>query len=562
MTSMLTPLFSLATVHPSRVWALCTLAFLLSGFSSVSANTGVSEGAPEVRYYVGMTEACCGEDPHPVHGVATGDGGVVVVGKTLGLGEGWGGFALKVGPPAPLGIGVLLDPLESSEVRWSRQLGDGAGKSAFLNAASTESAVFLAGLLAEGSGQAAMYLAKHTLADGALSWELRLPELGGQGAIEAIDLTPEGGLVAVGVANAPQGGLEGFKSFGNPFGGQAHVFYLSPAQVASGSAPDAPQWVRALSGHETAKSVRALPGAEGGFIVLVGSEEAPPTLLRLDHEGETLWEMSYPGRYEATDLALHQVGEEHLGYTFTGHGGEGGALDGQLTRVDLNGEVVWARSLGDPAGGVGPFAGLGSGEPQLIYDECWGIQGLADGGVIVGCGTGIEGCDVVSDVALKAQCQKDPRRTWRGYVLRLDAEGDLLWQRVDSFVEEGAEDGVADAASEYVALLSDGGFLSVVDQGFGLGLLVLEGEGSAGAGRAPEARQESEEAQGEVQEREGEPRELEPREESDPELDEEVDEESDEEGCQGAGGPGLPALAALWLGLWASRRRLEERRGG
>ena len=48
---------------------------------------------------------------------------------------------------------------------------------------------------------------------------------------------------------------------------------------------------------------------------------------------------------------------EHLGYTFT-HGGRNGTLDGQLTRVDLQGRQLWARSFGDPSGGVGPSSAL------------------------------------------------------------------------------------------------------------------------------------------------------------------------------------------------------------
>ena len=49
---------------------------------------------------------------------------------------------------------------------------------------------------------------------------------------------------------------------------------------------------------------------------------------------------------------------------------------------------------------------------------------------------------------------------------------------MDSFAEPNTNDGVADSASEYVSLLSNGGFLSVVDQGFGVGLLALNPEGS------------------------------------------------------------------------------------
>ena len=468
-------------------------AYAISGvlfLGSAWADSALSLNAPELEFYVGLTESCCGEDPHPVHGIATPDGGYLVVGKTLAKAEGWGGFALKLGPPAPMGNGVLLEPGESPSFRWSIALGEGSGKSALLNAASSQSSVFLAGLHTESGGHTAMYLAKHSLEDGSLIWEKRF---GSQGAIEAIQISAEGGLIAVGVVNAPMGGLEGFKSFGNPFGGQAHAFYLSPEQVAADSPPDSPTWSKTYGQHGTIKALRPLPSTLGGFIFLLGSEGAPPVLMKTDDQGEPIWEQNYPGRFEATDVALHMPGGELQGYTFAGHGGEDGALDAQLTRVDLTGEVSWALSFGDPAGGVGRFAGLDSGDPRLIYDECWGIQGLPDGGVVLGCGTGIEGCELISDGALRSQCASDPRRTWRGYVVRFDAEGEMLWHRVDSFIEEGAEDELPDSASEYVALLPNGGFLSIVDQGFGVGLLALSPE-SSGASDASPSEQGSGEA--------------------------------------------------------------------
>ena len=219
--------------------------------------------------------------------------------------------------------------------------------------------------------------------------------------------------------------------------------------------------------------MRPVPAAVVGLLYSQAALSSP-ALIRLDPRGESEWSREYPGRFEATDVALHIIDGEHRGYTFTGHGGDDGTLDGQLTRVNLDGEQVWSRAFGNPTGGTGIFAGLGAGEPQLIYDECWGIQGLADGGVIVACGTGIEGCDVAgSNARLRTTCQNDPRRVWRGYLVRFDATGEMVWERVDSFTEAGAADDVADAASEYVIQLQDGGFVSIVDQGFGIGLLGL-----------------------------------------------------------------------------------------
>ena len=455
-------------------WVYSVFVFALTGLAH--GQTGVSNNAPAVSFYAGLGESCCGEDPHPVHGIATPDGGYILVGKTATSNGGWGGFAVKLGPPNPIGNGIFIDPNDNPSFRWVVRTPEMRGRSAFLNAAATRDAVLIAGFTTDAGQDADMYLAKHSLADGRLIWEKRFADTvdGRDGAIEAIQITKEGGLVVGAVINAPRGGLEGFKSFGNPGGGQSHIFYLSAGQVQSDSAPEEPTWSITMSEYETVKGVRPVPGAEGGYVALIHAEDADPTLIRLDVNGQTRWSQSYPGRFEPTDITVNTVDGQPTGFTFTGHGGNDGTLDGQLTHVDLEGNQVWAKSFGNPAGGVGLFEGLGAGNPKLIYDECWGIQGTPDGGVVVSCGTGIEGCELWdAGSPIRQECDRDPRKTWRGYVVRFDAGGDAVWQRVDSFMENGVPE-VADSASEYVFLTTDGRVASVVDQGFGIGLLVTE----------------------------------------------------------------------------------------
>ena len=56
---------------------------------------GVSANAPDKAFYLGFGEDCCGEDPHPVHGIATADGGYAVVGKSMDSSGNQDGFILK-----------------------------------------------------------------------------------------------------------------------------------------------------------------------------------------------------------------------------------------------------------------------------------------------------------------------------------------------------------------------------------------------------------------------------------------------------------------------------------
>jgi hypothetical protein len=102
---------------------------------------------------------------------------------------------------------------------------------------------------------------------------------------------------------------------------------------------------------------------------------------------------------------------------------------------------------------------------------------------------------------------------------------------MDSFVEPNTNDGVADSASEYVALLSDGGFLSVVDQGFGIGLLALNPEGAEASDTVDHIDGQNEERSDNPTEGDDDDAEVsEPHQESDeeePELDGDLEAESD-----------------------------------
>ena len=65
--------------------------FLSCSSESLDSGNGVSSNAPEVLFYTATGEDCCGEDPHPVHGVETSDGGFVDQSE----GEGTAGYGYK-----------------------------------------------------------------------------------------------------------------------------------------------------------------------------------------------------------------------------------------------------------------------------------------------------------------------------------------------------------------------------------------------------------------------------------------------------------------------------------
>ena len=102
------------------------------------------------------------------------------------------------------------------------------------------------------------------------------------------------------------------------------------------------------------------------------------------------------------------------------------------------------------------------------------MQALPNGGMVVSCGTGIEGCDasVIKQVPL-SECQSDPRTTWRSYVIALDSSGATQWARTDSYADSNESD-VGTTAAEYVAVDQSGDLYVTTDQGFGVGMIKLD----------------------------------------------------------------------------------------
>ena len=388
------------------------------------------------------------------------------------------GFILKFNGDQLSGTS-LMEADALSSIGWSQTIGSSGNMDGFNNVVSSSNALYASGFVYTSAGNIDRYLVKYDLNTGSKIWEVSLvdPNNGRDGAYESMLLTADGGMVLTGVMNAESGSLEGFKSYGNPSSGAAFLEYFSAAQLNSSGGPQSADWLTMLSGANSGKGVRELPS--GGFVVAaLDADEGPGHAFRLSASGDIVWSNQYPDHGEITDVTLLTENGSAVGIALVGHTWvDGGGIDGSITRLNLDGTMLWHKTVGDPIGGIGAFAGLGSGNPKLIFDECWGIQGTSDGGMVLACGTGIEGCDEYSTgSAIHSECIADPRTTWRGYLVKLDTNGNEVWHRVDSFLEPGEQE-AADAASEYVALQDNGAVVSIVDQGFGIGVLVLTPDG-------------------------------------------------------------------------------------
>ena len=232
-----------------------------------------------------------------------------------------------------------------------------------------------------------------------------------------------------------------------------------------------PLWQQKYDGFG---SIRSIKEARDGYVFVTSRSEEVYTVLKIDRSGEQQWVQDLNDHGEATDITVVRASEEEIGFAVTGHKYTNDGIDGSVTFLEPNGTVRWTKFHGNPPGGVRDFEGLDEGNPLLIYDECWGVQSTEDGHVVIACGTGIEGCSV-GNAGLGIECRNDPRRTWRSLLIEVDELGEQVWYRTDSFYYEG-EEGAAATAAEHVIRMKNGGYAAVLDQDFGIGLLVLDFE--------------------------------------------------------------------------------------
>ena len=142
--------------HPARpgVRAALLSALLSLSISACEGNlpnpatTPVIDGlAPELVSWSGAL-ACCGEDPHPVHGAILADGAVVMVGKSGAGPEATAGFVTRWRPTDGPPEGRLVDGREDIIEATSLM----SGHSALLQVAEVAGVLVAVGFEADSPG--------------------------------------------------------------------------------------------------------------------------------------------------------------------------------------------------------------------------------------------------------------------------------------------------------------------------------------------------------------------------------------------------------------------------
>ena len=164
-------------------------------------------------------------------------------------------------------------------------------------------------------------------------------------------------------------------------------------------------WKRALGGsqNDTATAILILPDGEillAGFTRSKGRGRADAWILRLDGQGKVLWERTFGG--PGFDIAWAIAPAAGGGFVFAGEttvgkptGGGRQARDAWVMRLDAQGDPVWEKKFGGNK-----------------YDILSAIASVPGGGFILAGNTESKGAG-----------RND------GWVVRLDAQGEMLWER-------------------------------------------------------------------------------------------------------------------------------------
>ena len=374
----------------NKMKLFCTFyIFFLFQLSGYVAN---AQQMPSTVAYFVTDGSCCGgeeSDPHAVFGIESSDG-YILIGKSLDETGNENGFALKMSKGLP-NKKLFLHPDENKSYEWSIVLGKPDRRDGFNSAAIIENDIIIAGFEESKEGVIDRHLVKVRLNDGKVLWKQSYSseKKKASSSFESVIVTSAGGILLTGVKNASYDEIEGFKSYGNPSGGNAFSMYFSHNKISSETPPKSPTWESVYDSFISGKSVKEISDT-GNFIIATSTPEPMiAAVLRINKNGNILWDRKYPKHGEITDIAV-----SNDGFFLSGHKGDWeNGYDGSITKISYTGKILWNKTIGNPIGGENKFSGLDEGNRKLIFDECWGIATIGDSDVVVACGTGIEGCD-------------------------------------------------------------------------------------------------------------------------------------------------------------------------
>ncbi|MHC4758334.1 MAG: hypothetical protein ACYTE8_06730 [Planctomycetota bacterium] len=368
---------------------------------------------PEMEWHKG--HGTDGGD-HVHYGLQTSDGGYIMTGETS---EGRTGSDILV---------VKTD--EQGDLQWQKVIGT-KGKADYANFVTEISGGFLAaGALHDPESQKRVLLKFDY--NGEIVWQ-RTYESEGNGEIRGIAITKDGGIIATGYVGSKQAGYRFIADDGDGY-------------IMKTDSEGNLLWEKKLSSASNGIRVEE---TESGFAIAANvwlnegeKRHQNVCLILTDSKGEEVFSETYggDGDDQVFDFAVTTDG----GYIFSGHSRSpsyGTAnWDYYLLKIGPDNKEQWHQTFGQPRGY----------DAKFIHDESYGVKQTGDGGYVVIGGTGDE------YRYSESGRPGGPSDLWRAYVVRTDAEGNLLWEGVYGELE-------GNNAGEYINLTNDGGYIIFTD---------------------------------------------------------------------------------------------------
>jgi hypothetical protein len=350
----------------------------------------------------------------PQHGMQTRDGGFLVVGMT---GE----------APRQRHCDMLIVKTDAKgKEEWQRIIGESKGQDWANMALEVTDGYIIAGALSVKGDQERALLKLD--ASGKTVWQRTYPHEGAD-AFRGLTIRDDGSIVATGYV----GGEE-----------EGYLFICDSGQVSLMKADPqgAVVWDKTLS--SAAHGMRVEEVAAGYAIAAnkwVDNRIMDVVLILTDHEGKETFSQNYGE--EGDDQCFDFVATSDGGYALAGHSTSYGVhWDFYLLKLDGKGKKLWHKTFGEPRGY----------DPQYMREECYGLQETPDGGLVIAGGTGDE-----TDQYHGTGHAQGTSSEWKGYVVKTDADGNLLWQGLYGKV------GAGHSAAEHINLTRDGGYVLFMD---------------------------------------------------------------------------------------------------
>jgi hypothetical protein len=425
------------------------------------------------------------EDPHAVVGNPVKLGGYVLAGKAMECGDTCSGGRVNSKTES---FATKHDKDGNIVWKWtSNNLGKNDAANGILELPSGN--IIVVGWRSDGT-VGYRYMTKLAGDSGVELWTFKSfgDSVGSNGGIELITMSGTDHIIVSGLKNKPNIGEMAFKSYGNSEGGLAWIAKIKISSLEQSSAPSLSDVVfeKTFVGYMSSKATAT--ASNGQIAVLLWGEGSKACGIQMiSNDGSsTIWgpkDYASDSKLEGTDLKFNSD-NSLLG--ISGHG--------KYLKTDkfYSGKLVIIQASDGLLKTTTEITTLGN--PELIYNECWGLVD-AGKGFVVACGTGIEGCGSFSGT-LKTSCDNgegDPNLKsirfgpgiWASLAAKVSYDGKLIWQRMDNY--RGSEDSVytkgtaynapTSSASEWVIQNSDGSLAFIQDESAGYGIMKLKDSG-------------------------------------------------------------------------------------